>query len=75
MPITVLVRALVAAVAAALPLSAAAQAPATRIVVGGPGGGNTDIAARLVVDKLAQSLGTTVIVENRPGAGGVVAGE
>jgi tripartite-type tricarboxylate transporter receptor subunit TctC len=58
-----------------LPATAAAQGAPTRIVVGGPGGGNTDIAARLVVERLAQLLGTTVIVENKPGAGGVVAAE
>jgi tripartite-type tricarboxylate transporter receptor subunit TctC len=55
--------------------SAGAQAPAVRIVVGGPPGGNTDIAARLVSDRLGQILGTAVIIENKPGAGGTVAAE
>jgi tripartite-type tricarboxylate transporter receptor subunit TctC len=55
--------------------TAAAQSPPVRIVVGGPAGGNTDIAARLVSDRLAQILGTAVIIENKPGAGGTLAAE
>lgn len=43
-----------------------------RIIVPFSPGGGTDLIARLIAQKLTQSLGSTFIVENRPGAGGTV---
>src|SRR6201981_2919187 len=41
-----------------------------RVVVGFPAGGPTDVIARLVAQKLSDSLGQQFVVENTPGAGG-----
>lgn len=46
-----------------------------RLVLGYAPGGVADITARLVAQKLSESLGQQVIVDNKPSAGGIVAGE
>ena len=65
-----------AAAATALPLAVRAQAawPAKtiRIVVPFTPGGTTDFVTRLVATEAAKSLGQTIVVENKPGAGTVI---
>jgi tripartite-type tricarboxylate transporter receptor subunit TctC len=46
-----------------------------KIVVPYPAGGGSDVVARLIADKMKDSLGQTVIVENKPGAGGRIGTE
>ncbi|MFS2051912.1 Bug family tripartite tricarboxylate transporter substrate binding protein [Variovorax sp. Varisp41] len=46
-----------------------------RIVVGFPPGGGTDVMARVMAQKLATLWGVPVTVENKAGAGGVIAAE
>ena len=44
-----------------------------RMLVGFSAGGATDVQARLIAQLLSERLGQTVIIENRPGAGGSIA--
>ena len=46
-----------------------------RVIVGFGAGGGTDIVARIVAQPLSEMLHQTVIVENKPGAGGAIAGD
>lgn len=43
-----------------------------RLVVGYPAGGATDIAARLIAQKLAPALAQSIVVDNRAGASGMI---
>jgi tripartite-type tricarboxylate transporter receptor subunit TctC len=52
-----------------------AQTASVRILVGAPAGGSTDTLARALANELGRHLGKTVIVENRPGAGGNIAAD
>jgi tripartite-type tricarboxylate transporter receptor subunit TctC len=68
---------MVAAIAAgafALAMGPAAQAQnVVKVVVGGPPGGLFDIVLRNVSAQLERELGSTVVIDNKPGAGGAVA--
>jgi tripartite-type tricarboxylate transporter receptor subunit TctC len=46
-----------------------------KIVVPFGAGGVADLTARAVAQKLSENLGQAVVIDNRPGAGGIVAGE
>ena len=46
-----------------------------RIVLHFPTGGSTDAVARILAQSMAQSLGQPVIIDNKPGADGAIAGD
>lgn len=48
---------------------------ALKIVVPFAAGGSTDVMARLLGQKMGESLGQAVVIENRPGAGGAIASD
>src|SRR5262249_54529601 len=71
---------LIAALAALVPLAPAVitaqeayPSRPIRLVVGFAAGGPTDIPARYIADKLGALIGQRVIVENKAGAGGMLA--
>lgn len=49
--------------------------PAVKLLVGYPAGGSADAAARAMTEPLREALGRSVIIDNRPGAGGMIAGQ
>ncbi|OAF11673.1 Bug family tripartite tricarboxylate transporter substrate binding protein [Bradyrhizobium neotropicale] len=68
----------VAAAAAMLAGPASGQqwpARNVKLIVPYPAGGNVDSAARIIADKLQERLGQPFIIENKAGAGGMIAGE
>src|ERR1700704_1434161 len=59
-------------------LAAAAQdypSRPVRLLVGFPPGGNVDVVARIVAQKMSEGFGRTVVVETRAGAGGIIAND
>ena len=46
-----------------------------RMVLPFPPGGGTDSLARVILPKMSQTLGQPIVIDNRPGAGGIVAAE
>lgn len=73
--------ALAAGAAAASPLTALAQAQTSfatrpvRVVVPFAAGGATDVITRVLGERMAQRFGQAVVVDNKPGAAGLIAGE
>lgn len=70
-------RSLLALALAAPTLAAFAQSPAwptrpVRVVVPAPAGSSLDVVARLLGDKLKDRWGQPVVIENKPGAGGML---
>ena len=75
---TILACAAVVAAFADAPARAASDwAPSkpVRMIIGFPPGGATDLVGRIIQPKLSASLGKQVIIDNRPGANGVISNE
>ena len=72
-----MLRKLVALLIACAPLTAQAQYPnkPVRIVLQFPAGGLADTVIRILSNPLSQSFGQPVVVDNKPGADGAIAGE
>ena len=66
---------LIAGALATLGVQAQGTQQPVRILVGAPPGGTTDTMARALAAELGRALARTVVVENRPGAGGNIAAD
>lgn len=69
------IRSLLCLTLAGAGLTAQAQNKPLEWVVGYPAGGGSDVVARLLADPMSKSLGRTIIVTNKPGAGTNIAAE
>jgi tripartite-type tricarboxylate transporter receptor subunit TctC len=65
----------VLALALSCGFAAAQNTKPIKLMVGFPPGGGTDAVARILAEKLKDELGTSVVVENKPGAGGQLAAQ
>ena len=68
------VLAILALASAAPPVLAQSAYPSRpiRLIVPYPAGGATDVVARVVAEKMSESLGQPIVVDNRPGAGTMI---
>src|SRR6201996_7627617 len=66
--------ALLSCIGFAAPAFAQATYPSRSITISGPHppGGNLDVVTRLITPSMSQTLGQTIVVDNRPGAGGLI---
>jgi tripartite-type tricarboxylate transporter receptor subunit TctC len=69
------IAALVLSLAASLSHAQTYPTKNVRIIVGLAPGGTTDVFTRTLAQRLTEAWGQTVIVENRPGASGMIGGE
>lgn len=75
-PLKTFLTVLLAAIACAAPSALLAQAfpsKPIRIIVPYPAGGTTDLMARALQEPLQKLLGQPMLIENKPGAGGIIA--
>src|SRR5262245_51715804 len=71
--VSLLVAAMYMGAAGAADMASGYPSRPVRLIVGQPAGGNADMTARVYGQKLGERLGVQFVVDNRGGAGGVIA--